>query len=179
MPSFRTQFNKIENAYLNHTFDPMSSSHGFWGTIFNNDDRWNCLVAVKIEGDSIRQAYKDGTVEYLQGHEANQALFALALSVALHHCGGIYRVEDIVAVEKNFMTKYLVGDETEDALYEALTTSLDMLREMHKALGRKGYIPEITLNRRANASFDNEINDMLKGANVDPILPESPKESPE
>lgn len=176
-PTYRKQFEKVSAAYHDGIFDPYDSSNDFWGCILNHEGEWGALIAMQFDGD-IEQAVKQDQIKYFQGYVANPYLFAKAYVIFMRNSGGMYTVEDVLAIEKNFVEHYIKGGKDEGSLYYALSTSLEMLRALHQKIGR-GKVPKLELVRRNDAGIETQIENMLSERGVHIVKDEPQIPSPD
>jgi hypothetical protein len=59
-----------------------------------------------------------------------------------------YLPQQIVDLEQNFLRTYVMGGKTEDSLFEAMTSTLEMLRRIHIEAGEDVEVPILWKRRQ-------------------------------
>jgi len=128
-PNFITQYNKIVNAYLKNELKPCLPCACFVGNLLNNTREWIQARGLDFEVLNSQDLWiKEGK------------------SCILEEGGGVYTPEDIFKLESNFM-KCIYGEdlikceddfeegEFEEAIYQAMESTLLILKEIHISKG--------------------------------------------
>lgn len=127
--SYETQWNKITSAYVNNQLTILDACACFIGNLLNNNSAW----------DSARAMWGVCTTDkgYIQQ----------ALKCIEKEAGGIYTIQQILDMEKLCYITWQEGGKTEESLYEAMVSTLEMLRKLHENMGDET-AKEIILERR-------------------------------
>lgn len=131
-PTYKEQFDKITTAYFKDEVEPEQSCACFIGNLLNGNEGW----------EDVRDFEREWTKDYVvTGYlNPNGYWYKRGLAVIAIESGGLYNADQIVEMEKNFLTIWYNGGKTEDSLFLAMSSTLDMLREIHES---KGEITEV------------------------------------
>lgn len=121
-PTFKQQFDKITAAYIENKLDPWEACACFIGNMLNGKDDW------------INGRYEHGTICY-----APEALQS-AMRCIKEEAGGLYSLREVVDMEHNFLlivekANKMDNKQYENALFEAMSSTLDMLKKIHESKG--------------------------------------------
>jgi hypothetical protein len=125
-PKFEEQYQKIVSAYYKNELRPMNSCACFIGNMFNNNRLWSNIRTVCIG--------VDGFIVNDEG-----LLYSESKSFIEIESNHLYTPQEIVDLENNFLkTSYpdrKSSDYTEESLFEAMQSTLEMLRKIHESKG--------------------------------------------
>lgn len=123
-PTFKEQFDKITTAYIKDELEPYQDCACFVGNLLNNTTTWAfCRRQVMTSGKTYEQC------------KWNESLLADTIQ---KEAGGFYTPEEILRLEGNFMQflyNATLGTSTEDIIFSAMDSTLDMLRKIHESKG--------------------------------------------
>jgi hypothetical protein len=141
-PTYKEQFDKITRAYVDNEMDPLMECACFIGNLLNTDEWAICRTFKAIEFP-----YRKGTT-FVESDitcpiPANEHWIK---EKVLHLSQGLYSADDIIRLENNFLTVWLNGNETEDALFHAMESTLEMLKQIHIRKGE--HVEEIPFTKR-------------------------------
>lgn len=134
-PLFKEQFDKIITAYFKGTLKPFSQCNCFVGNLLNNNKQW--AKCRHLGGD---------TEEIIERIRAKDKNYSFAESNIKKESNGLYNRFDIIRLEKNFLLTYIRNGKNEEALFEAMSSTLDVLKEIHRSKGE--VIEEIVVEKR-------------------------------
>lgn len=127
-PTFQEQYNKITSAYYKNELDPFEECACFVGNLLNRCGGWSFIRDFSSASLSINL----GQTEYGQ-------------HMIFQHSEGLYSKQDILQLENNFIEKcfpdktrnFLSNKEeaTEENLFSAMESTLEMLRKIHEGKG--------------------------------------------
>lgn len=119
-PSYRQQFDKLTEVYFNGEISPFNPCNCFVGNLLNNSFGWIHGRYLKSPG-----CVTSDNAKYLVAQE----------SIDLNS-GGLYTVEDVIALEEVFLRNLeAVGSISEDELFNAFDDALDYLAQIHESKG--------------------------------------------
>lgn len=131
-PTYETQWQKITSAYVNNTLKPYNECACFIGNLLNGKGAWGMCRDWDFEMDA----------HLIPGFPG----FTEAINFIKKESRGLYTPQQIVDMENNFLNVYAqYGNEA--SLYEAMTSTLELLRQIHLANGDETAI-EIPLTKR-------------------------------
>jgi hypothetical protein len=128
-PTFKEQFDKITRAYFNDELKPLNSCACFIGNIFDKDSRWQWIREFDTTEDNCSRwrGIKNERYPWMRDAASEYIKFFF---------NGFYSCEDIINMESNFLTIWdAKGGRTEQSLFEAMDSTLDMLRRIHESKG--------------------------------------------
>lgn len=122
-PTYKEQFDKLTRAYIEDRVKPMNQCACFVGNLLNGKDAWACARGT---------AFGTPTVN-LYGIDA--AKFCI-----LQEADGIYTVQEILSLEKEFMVCVEYDGSgnlaiTEDGLFQAFEKTIELLKHIHISKG--------------------------------------------
>lgn len=123
-PTYAQQWQKITSAYLNDTLDPYRNCACFIGNMLNGKFSWS--LGRTIDGD------------YRVVPSFNKRHIIIAEECIAKEAGGLYTIEDICRLEDNFLQFAIAAPcspNYENALYEAMVSTLELLRQIHISKG--------------------------------------------
>jgi hypothetical protein len=162
-PTYGQQWQKVTSAYLNDELNPYIQCACFIGNILNETSDWGrCRTMKDDAGTAIVRNYKD---------KISFTFYVVGEQSIKKESAGLYTPLDIVKLENNFLkilwqstenrthrpdeyVKNLVKAHPnyENALFEAMTSTLEMLRKIHISKGEN--VDAIPLKKRElNRSF--------------------------
>lgn len=127
-PTFQEQYNKITSAYYKDELKPMNGCACFVGNLLNNNGAW--------EGT---RCYLENRLNDMELPRAKHGRYQISIE-----SGGLYTPEDILLMEHNFLRKCFdtnlnmfrqSGIATEERLFEAMVSTLELLRKLHESKG--------------------------------------------
>jgi hypothetical protein len=126
-PTFEQQYQKIVSAYYKNELNPFSGCACFIGNLLNNNSNWEGCRTFKSQGQSYLDDLHDDWVE-----EARWAI--------TEESYGLYTPQDIIDLENNFLKNldydaYLNRQCVEDEIFNAMVSTLEMLRKIHESKG--------------------------------------------
>lgn len=133
MITFQEQYNKITKAYYKNELNPMDGCACFIGTLLNNDNSWEAVrlcdtrLGYFYESFKITMMYNEKLETWVTKEEA--IIFITKTSENL------YSVKNIIDMENNFLGIWDKGNKTEDSLFKAMESTLEMLKEIHISKG--------------------------------------------
>lgn len=130
-PTFKEQSEKIIQAYLKCEIYPLNPCACFVGNLLNNKKEW-------IEG---RSASNCGMVN------SNKIQQFVAIACINQESNNLYTLQEILELEKNFMVGCSIGGSYENAIFNAMISTLEMLKQIHISKGEV-IEDEITLQKR-------------------------------
>ena len=137
-PTYKEQHDKIVSAYMKDKLDPLNSCACFIGNLLNGKAEWAWI-----------RTWKDNLP--VVNHPLHR-FFLSGIRCIFAESNELYSVENIIALERNFLkTLYpkginLAGTFDEDKLFEAMDTTLEMLKQIHISKGEK--VEEIEFVKR-------------------------------
>ncbi len=128
-PTYQEQWQKITSAYLNNKLKPWDACACFIGNLLNNKGEW--VLGRDIIGNVIHSVAAERCV--------------------INQSHGYYSMQEIATLERNFLDKVIVGQPgfmkyNEDALFHAMTSTLEMLKGIHEKNGE--VVDPIEFNKR-------------------------------
>lgn len=150
-PTYEQQWQKITSAYLNKLLNPYIECACFIGNILSNRRDWS--------------GCRRGEIESGEGYlYPTSPLYKRADLFIAKQSNNLYTPNIIVTLENNFLkilhintpgkvAEWYGGKDVvrhpnyENALYEAMTSTLELLRQIHEAAGDET-AKEITLQKR-------------------------------
>jgi hypothetical protein len=134
-PTFKQQFDKITIAYFENRLNPMDACACFIGNLLNGKEDWiDCRLGMSGSPEKFR----------LDLTEKN------ALRTIEIESDGLYSPMDIIEMEWNFLYIWKDGLKTEESLFDAMDSTLDMLKKIHESKGE--VIGAIELKKRELAT---------------------------
>jgi len=134
-PTFKEQSEKIIQAYLKCEINAGDACACFVGNLLNNKGEW-------IDG---RHSFEYGKVD------PNKNMRSRAIECINQESNSLYTLQEILELEEKFMTERYTrtGNDMnrEDALFNAMTSTLEMLKQIHISKGEV-IEDEITLQKR-------------------------------
>lgn len=128
-PNYETQWQKITSAYVNNRLHPYINCACFIGNLLNGRREWSYAKGI---GGGVTNDIK---------------MLRIANRCILGEAAGIYSIDEILAMEDKFMSLVSLGDTAEDDLYDAMVSTLEMLRKIHESKGDET-AREIPLTKR-------------------------------
>lgn len=135
-PTFKEQSEKIIQAYLKCEIEPMNPCGCFVGNLLNNTREWRKGIGFVYGTTSADVTLKLEAMRSISKESKN-----------------LYSLQEIADIEENFMTivtgygNHLGYDYSEEALFEAMVSTLEMLKQIHISKGEQ-IEEEITLQKR-------------------------------
>jgi len=120
-PTYKEQFDKITRAYIADELQPTNSCACFIGNLLNNNREWAMGRVFDWKNHGI-------------GVVANEHLIMLVVNA---EANGLYSAQEIVDMEDNFLSIYSDGFQSEDALFHAMESTLEMLKQIHISKGEQ------------------------------------------
>ncbi len=127
-PTFQQQYNKIVSAYYKNQLDPFEACACFIGNMLDNTAGWVHCRKLEFETDEDGMCDIRSIEYWLQG---GGVVPRTILTLKPYFYTGI----DIALMEDNFLRIYVLGGKTEDSLFEAMESTLIILKEIHKRNG--------------------------------------------
>lgn len=125
-PTFEEQYQKIVSAYYKNKLKPMYSCACFIGNLFNGLPDWTSIRTVFDNNN------KFVSNEYGFGYIKSKNFINIMSN-------GLYNPKDIIDMENNFLKTYYPDQRsdiyTEESLFEAMQSTLEMLRKIHESKG--------------------------------------------
>lgn len=119
-PTFTEQYNKIVGAYIRNKLNPMDGCACFIGNLLNGHNDW--LYGRDPDGYNLINPF------LLTGEQS-------ANLCVKNQSNGLYNMRDISDMEYNFLKIWVDGDRSEKSLFDAMESTLIMLRELHESKG--------------------------------------------
>jgi hypothetical protein len=135
-PTFKEQSEKIIQAYLKCGIEPMNPRGCFVGNLLNNTKEWR---------KGIGFVYGTTTADVTLKLEAMRSISKESKN--------LYSLQEIADIENNFMTivtghwSHMGSDYSEDELFEAMISTLELLKQIHILKGEV-IEEEIVLQKR-------------------------------
>jgi hypothetical protein len=127
-PTFETQYQKIVSAYYRNELNPLASCACFIGNLLNNNRNWSEARVFRTMQPDVKNYNYEGGIACIR-----------------QESGGMYSIEEIIEMEKNFLIKaipdidfkesFMIKKATEDNLFNAMLSTLEMLRKIHESKG--------------------------------------------
>ena len=150
MITFKEQYDKIVDAYFGNRLEPFNGCACFVGNLLNNRSAWQLVRKWNYEG---KGKITEDLLHYTAG-----------LNCIVKNSQGFYSPSDIVRIENNFLAK--INENTanfsgieeyndkdidtiqehpnyEEALFIAMDSTLDLLKQIHEAKGEVVDIPKL------------------------------------
>ena len=163
-PTFQDQYNKIVKAYMKNELNPFKSCACFIGNLLNEKYDWGRVRTITSESQYMTEI--GGRVVFIDvpmaipindiSREIDDMLgsnvgFNKGLNCIKENSGGLYTVEDIVKLEKNFLSFLPLNSMfesiySEEDLFLAMESTLLMLKEIHQSKGE--VIKDYTFKKR-------------------------------
>lgn len=131
-PTYKEQFDKITRAYFNNELEPMNSCACFIGNLLNGRTVWR-LIRGFLELE-IKNEFKEPR-DILTPIKASDYCLTEGEKCIVSESAGLYSADDIIEMENNFLKLWSNGGRTEQSLFEAMDSTLDMLRKIHESKG--------------------------------------------
>lgn len=142
MISYKVQFDKLTEAYINNRVRPYYPCACFIGNLLGEETQWV----------SIRHYGTFGTSTLVSESEPLGFMLQNSVQSVLTASQGMYSPKDIVNLENNFLyvlelntvgepldrtlsSKVISHENYEEALFLAFSSTLDLLKEIHEAKG--------------------------------------------
>lgn len=119
-PSFKQQFDKLTEAYINNEVNPSSACACFVGNLLNKSREWAYSRKFDYEQRPVK-AVSTGNLTHIVRVIENEA-------------GGLYTPEEIFSLETLFMFE-VKGGMTEEKIFIAFDKTLALLKQIHEAKG--------------------------------------------
>jgi len=130
MKTFKEQFDKLTRAYINEEVQPFNACACFVGNLLNNQSGWTFIRNY----DSLPILDRSDRDSYLTG-----------VQTIVIQSDNTYTPQEIAYLEYNFM-KIVCNEKgmkntgpgdiiSEDLLFEAFESTLDMLKKIHESKG--------------------------------------------
>lgn len=147
-PTYAEQYEKIVQAYLKEQLQPFIECACFIGNLLNGKREWS--RARRPDTPHVHREFEEFVSPDLVLIPSVGPNVSIGLHCIKEEGGGMYEVKDIIAMEQNFLRIYNKGDKSEDALFEAMCSTLEMLRQVHIDKGE--IVESIPLKKRELAT---------------------------
>lgn len=143
-PTFREQYDKVVGAYLRNELNPGDACACFIGNLLNKDGNWVDIRGLKSPTDYY--PFKLHT-----GEDTTKWYYASSTACIFAQSNGLYNPKDIFDMESNFLEvsrwflqardskradgSYRPVKVGENKLFEAMESTLLMLRKIHESKG--------------------------------------------
>lgn len=126
-PTFQEQYQKIVDAYYKEELEPWNGCACFVGNLLNKKDTWCNARYVEI-GEM----------------QTNSPILEEVLTFVNKESNGLYSYQEVINLEQNFLNIaynrknslwFVKGNQTEDSLFAAMESTLQMLRKIHESKG--------------------------------------------
>jgi hypothetical protein len=126
-PTFEIQYQKIVSAYYKNELKPLSSCACFIGNLLNNNSEWanaRCYVNMIEDFEWYMHDFGINTIK--------------------EESKGLYSIEEIIGMESSFIQLCFPGESPgkrnadllkEENLFNAMVSTLEMLRKIHESKG--------------------------------------------
>lgn len=118
-PTYKEQFDKITRAYIANELNPLDGCACFIGNLLNGNSRWTFGRKFDWGNDGLATVCNE----------------KFLLSIVKKEANGLYTAQEIVDLEENFLDKYACLLSREDALFHAMESTLEMLKQIHISKG--------------------------------------------
>lgn len=152
-PTFRQQYDKIVNAYLQNKLNPLSSCACFIGNLLNGATLWSSGRSWSSGGDGKFPNFGEPYIIPDMGisNPPSECVF--------RESNGLYSLEEVVTLEKIFLLS--LGKHYEDVtqsmsdenrLFQAMEVTLEALKKLHELKGE--IVEEYTFKKRELENFN-------------------------
>lgn len=140
-PTFKEQFDKITTAYFEGRLSPERPCGCFIGNLLNNTEEWNHARVFTSQFNPVVCERRYPNDEWERDYIKEGIMSIEILS------NGLYTIEDIIDLEQNFLNIARTGVPlvcthedidsfyTEETLFAAIDSTLDLLRKIHESKG--------------------------------------------
>lgn len=141
-PIFREQYDKIVSAYLKDTLNPYDGCACFIGNLLNNENTWEYARHLITPKFTDAPCYSKD-LKCIINPDKN--ILSIGTNFIKYISRGFYTIDNILKLEENFLRKYNDG-RNEDSLYEAMASTLEILRKIHEEKGE--IVKDYVFNKR-------------------------------